>query len=102
MQSNSNSSILIVIATLVVGAGAYWFFFTGTGNDAPLMPIDANQNEAQLRFNALVSELGSISFDTRIFSDPRFEALVDLATPIAPETSGRFDPFAPIPGVTGK
>ncbi|MDD2657496.1 MAG: hypothetical protein PHD04_02435 [Candidatus Pacebacteria bacterium] len=98
----SNNTILIIIATLVVGAGAYWFFFTGTGNDVPLVPTDMTQNSAQLRFNKLVSELGSISFDTRIFSDPRFDMLLDLATPIAPETSGRFDPFASIPGVIGK
>ena len=100
MQSNSNTT-LIIISALVVAAGAYWYFFTGTGNEQPLTE-DVTQNVAQTQFKTLVSELGPITFNTDIFSDPRFAALVDLKTPIAPETSGRLDPFAAIPGVTGK
>jgi len=46
--------------------------------------------------------LQPITFNTGIFSEPRFMALVDLATPITPETVGRFDPFAPVPGVSEK
>lgn len=100
MQTNSNT-IIIILGALVVAAGAYWYFFTGTGNEPPLS-VGVAQNEAQVRFNALVSELGSISFKTNIFSDVRFSALTDLETPVAPETSGRLDPFASIPGVSGK
>ena len=95
-----NTTILI-IATLVVAAGAYWYFFTGTGNEPPLTASSA-ENEAQAQFQMLVSELQPISFNTSIFSNPRFMALVDLATPITPETMGRLDPFAPILGVSGK
>jgi hypothetical protein len=100
MQSNSNTTIIIV-STLIVAAGAYWYFFTGTGNEQPLM-ADVSQNDAQTRFNTLVSQLGPISFDTRVLSDPRFTALSDLATPVTPETAGRLDPFASIPGVIEK
>ena len=100
MKINTNTVILIV-ATLIVAAGAYWYFFTGTGNQPPLT-TDVQQNEAQTRFKALVSELGPITFDTGIFSNPSFMALIDLATPVAPETAGRLDPFAVIPGVSGK
>lgn len=98
MKSNT---ILIVIATLVVAAGAYWYFFTGTGNEPPLT-TGAADNQAQSRFQTLVSELQPISFKVDIFAEPRFMALVDLATPVAPETAGRLDPFAPVPGVSGK
>lgn len=92
---NSNT-ITIIIATLAIMGGAYWYFFTGTGNEAPLSETIATGNEAQMQFQALVSTLQPISFSVSIFSDPRFMALVDLSTPIEPETAGRLDPFAPV------
>ena len=100
MKMNTNTTILVV-ATIVVALGAYWFFFTGTEEELPLTAI-SSENEAQTRFQTLVSQMQPISFDTKIFSDPRFMALVDLATPVTPETAGRLDPFAPVPGVSGK
>lgn len=93
----SNTTILI-ITTLIVASGAYWYFFTGTGNEPSLTP-QTTENQSQLQFQILVSELQPISFNTGIFSDPRFLALVDLTTPITPEASGRPDPFAPVPGI---
>ncbi|MFA5997889.1 MAG: hypothetical protein WC814_00610 [Candidatus Paceibacterota bacterium] len=101
MKIDSNTT-LIVIATLIVAAGAYWYFFTGTGNQPPLTATTVTENEAQMRFQALVSELQPISFDTSIFSNPRFLSLTDLTTPITPESSGRLDPFASIIGVSAK
>lgn len=100
MKLNSNT-ILIIIVTLVAAAAAYWYFFTGTGNQAPLTEV-TTENQAQSQFQTLVSELQPISFDTKIFSDPRFNSLVDLATPVSAETTGRSDPFAFIPGAGAK
>ena len=96
MKSNT---VLIVIVTLFLAAGAYWYFFTG--GEQPPLSSDASLNEAQTQFQTLISELQPISFDTRMFSDARFNALVDITTPIASETSGRQDPFATVPGVSG-
>ena len=97
------SNTLIIIAVSILAAGViYWYFFSGSGNQPPLTVSGAVQNPAQAKFQALVSELQPISFNTAIFSDPRFTSLVDLATPITPEPSGRLDPFAPIPTVIGK
>lgn len=93
MKFNSNT-VLLIIATLIVAAGAYWYFSTGTGNEPSLSADSAPENAAQIQFRALVSTLQPISFDTAIFSDPRFDALVDLTTPITPEPLGRPDPFA--------
>jgi hypothetical protein len=98
MKLDSNT-ITLIVATLVVAGGAYWFFFTGTGNQPPLS-TGATQTVAQTQFEALVGELSPVSFDTTIFSDARFQSLVDLATPVAPESAGRIDPFATIPGVS--
>lgn len=99
MKLDSNT-ILLIVATLIISAGAYWYFFTGTGNQSPLT-TGAQESSTQTHFKTLVSELKPVSFDISIFSEPSFMALVDLATPIEPETSGRLDPFAPIP-VNGK
>lgn len=98
MKSNI---LIIVILVIVLGGGLYWYMTGQSGNDAPLMDITASANPAQTQFQMLVSQLQPISFDTGIFSDPRFTALVDITTPLVPETSGRIDPFAPIPGVIG-
>lgn len=94
-------TITLIIAALVVAAGAYWYFFTGTGNQPPLTQTGP-QSAAQTQFETLVGELSPISFDTSIFSDPRFQSLVDLATPVAPEPMGRLDPFAVVPGVSAQ
>ncbi len=99
MKSNPTPFIL---ATLVIIAGGYWYFFVQTGNQPPLTTSAPSGNTAQTQFQMLVSQLQPISFDTSIFSDPKFTSLVDLTMPVAPESSGRTDPFAPVPGVTGQ
>lgn len=95
------NTIILIVATIIVALGAYWYFFTGTGNEPPLTEVSTS-NETQVRFQTLVSQLQPITFNTGIFSDSRFMALIDLATPITPETEGRLDPFAPVSGVSGK
>ncbi len=98
MKSNP---VTLIIVTLAVAAGAYWL--VGTGKDEqPALTASTSQNAAQTQFQVLVSELKPISFNTAIFSDPNFTALVDITTPVTPETPGRIDPFAPIAGVTEK
>ena len=98
MKSNT---LILILATLIVAAGAYWYFFAGKGNEPPLTAGPA-VSQAQLEFQTLLGELQPISFNTSIFLDPRFMALVDLTTPITPETVGRLDPFAPVPGISGR
>jgi hypothetical protein len=53
-----------------------------------------------VQFLNLSSQIGPISFDTSVFSDPRFMALTDIHTAILPESVGRNDPFASISGVS--
>lgn len=93
--------VTLIIVTLVVAAGAYWFMSTGEG-EQPALTTSTSQNAVQTQFQVLVSELKPISFNSAIFSDPNFMSLVDITTPVTPETPGRIDPFAPIPGVTEK
>ena len=94
----NSPTVLIGISILVVVAGVYWYVSTQTGNEPPLTASTTAENPVQMQFQALVGELQSISFNTSIFTDLRFNALIDLTTPVSPEPSGRSDPFAPIPG----
>lgn len=99
MKSNA---VAVVIVTLIIAGGGYWYFTSQSGNEAPLTASQPSLSPEQTEFESLVSQLEPITFNTEIFSDPRFTSLVDLTTPIAPESSGRLDPFAPIQGVTGQ
>ena len=94
MKSNT---IILIVASLLLFAAAYWFFFTGTGNEPPLSTGEP-VSQAQVQFEILIGALEPITFDTRIFSDARFTALVDLTTPVSPESFGRIDPLAPLSG----
>lgn len=97
MKFTTNPTTFITIGVaLVVAAFAYWFFFTDTGNEPPISAVTTPLNPAQMQFEALVGELQPISFNTGIFSDARFNALVDINTSIAPESFGRLDPLAPL------
>lgn len=92
----------LIIVTLVIAAGAYWYISTRTGNELPLTGTLPSENAAQTQFQRLVVEMQSISFVTDIFSDPRFSSLVNLSTPITPESLGRLDPFAPLGPISSR
>lgn len=88
--------ITIIVVTLIIIGGGYWYFTSQSSNDAPLSGSVPTDSPVQSQFDLLVNQLQPITFNTAIFSDPRFTALIDLTTPITPETPGRADPFAPL------
>lgn len=100
MKLPKGNTLFLIIATVVVAGGLYWYFFTG-GSAASSLPLTTSSapSSAQVRFETLTSELGPITFNLAILTDPRFTALVDLTTPVTPEPTGRTDPFAPVPGI---
>lgn len=91
----STTTFIISTIALIVAGIAYWYFFTDTGNQPPLS-TDVPANQTQMQFEMLVGELQPISFTVGIFSDARFNALVDITTPVSSESYGRLDPLAPI------
>lgn len=99
MDTNSRSGIvLLILGLLVVAAAGYMLF--AKGDSAPGVTVDGEPgSEAETAFLNLTAEIDSIRFDTEVFEDPRFAALVDIRTTIVPETSGRPDPFAPLSGL---
>ena len=94
-MKNNSSIIPLIIAVIIFAAGLYWYFSTSTGNQLALTATTPN-GESQSQFQSLFGKLTTISFNTSIFSDSRFNALVDLTTPVATEPTGRLDPFASI------
>ena len=97
MKLNSKTILYGTVALLTAGA-AYWYFFTGSSAEQkPLTSTRKLENPAQVQFRALVTKLQTLSFDTGILQDERFNALVDLTTPITQEPAGRADPFASLP-----
>jgi hypothetical protein len=95
----THSTLFIGLAVVIVLGVGYLLFFD-TPAAPPLSATAAASTAAENQFAALVTQLASVTFDTRIFSDPRFTGLTDLTTPITPEASGRTDPFAPLAGVS--
>jgi len=95
------SNLFLIISTLALSAIAYWYFFTGAQGNEPPLTASVEENQAAIQFRTLVGELQNITFNTSISNDPRFNALIDITTPITPESAGRLDPLAPILGVSG-
>jgi len=99
MKLNS-STIVIVVTACIVAGGAY--FFIKSSATEPSLSVAGSENEAQVHFQTLVSQLQPISLDTQILSDPSFLSLKDITVPVAHEQPGRPDPFAPIAGLSAK
>ena len=96
----SSPTIIITLLALILLGGGYWYFSSSqTGNEPPISS-GATINTAQMKFQSLVNELQPITFDTSIFSNPGFNALADIATPVTREPTGRLDPFAPVAGIS--
>ena len=102
MKKINSNTIFLLVATLVVAGGLYWYFFSGRGGEGGALTAGSPTSQAQAQFEILIGQLGPITFDLTILSDPRFLGLTDLSTPVEPEVIGRKDPFAPITGVAGQ
>lgn len=94
MKKLNSSTILIIVCAIVVAGAAYWYFFMGASNQ-PTVTATSGGSAAQAKFEMLSNQLAGIHFNTQIFSNPKFEALVSLHTPVTTQPKGRTDPFAP-------
>ena len=94
----SAKTLIIGLVLVAVLGGAYLYFFSSS-TEAPLSST-APATPQEQQFLDVAAQLQPISFNTAIFSDPRFASLVDLTVPVTPEAQGRPDPFAPISGLS--
>jgi hypothetical protein len=93
MPLNKNIIIISAVATLIVVVGGYLFFLK-PATSAVVSVSPSSPEEAA--FIDLASQIDPLTFDTSIFSDPRFVALMDIHVAVFPEPAGRRDPFAPL------
>jgi hypothetical protein len=93
-----NKGIIIGLGAIILLAVGYLVFFNQSPS-ANLTSSEGGGSPAELYFVNLSGELDDISFDMTVLNDARFNALTDIRTAILPETVGRPDPFAPIPGL---
>jgi hypothetical protein len=101
MHLTKSNIILSIFAGLTLVAAIYYYFFYNKDSGPAVIETPA-ASAAELDFVNLVGQIDSISFDTSIFSDPRFIALTDIHTIVVPEASGRRDPFASIGATAAK
>ncbi|KND50355.1 MAG: hypothetical protein AB202_01725 [Parcubacteria bacterium C7867-007] len=97
MHLTKSNIILAIAAGLTFVAAVYYYFFYNR-DTGPAVVATAPASAAELDFLNLVVQIDSISFNTAIFSDPRFTSLTDIHTIVVPEAAGRRDPFAALPG----
>ncbi len=96
-MSSRTKIIFAAIGVGIVLLGAYLVFFNNTADTSAISSAGAPASTAEVSFLNLVAQIDPLTFDTSIFSDPRFISLVDIRTAIVPEAKGRIDPFAPLP-----
>jgi len=102
MKLSKTTYILLIVLAVVAIIGAVVIFnaLSGTPTDDEI--ITEGQETAsvdEMLFLNLASQIESISFDAKLFTDPRFMSLVDIRTAIVPEQVGRKDPFANLSGI---
>lgn len=90
-------NIIIAVAIIAAGFVAYTFFFTG--EPEPVLSTTGTgggQTVVEQELISLLLELRTITLDTRLLDDPRFQSLRDFNQELIPEPTGRQNPFAPI------
>ncbi len=94
LKKNKLVGVLIVVLGI---AGIYYGFFNGEKGEV-VTSSNEPSSKSEATFLGFSGELETVTFDSAIFSDPRFTNLKDIRTTIIDEASGRRDPFGPLTG----
>ncbi len=99
MKKSSTTTIVVVIIILVL-IGAY-FYMKGDGSsvEGSLLVQSGTSQSIGNQELVLLRQVGSISIDSKFFSDPVFKSLSDISQIVPTVGMYRPDPFAPVPGV---
>ena len=89
--------LIVTLIVVIIGAGAYYL---NKGNSKGVITTTAPPGSpTEATFLGFASELDTVSFNTTIFTDPRFMALEDIHTSVVNELAGRRDPFGQLVGL---
>ncbi|HEY4516780.1 MAG TPA: hypothetical protein VJG64_02440 [Candidatus Paceibacterota bacterium] len=89
---------IVAVVIVILVAGVAWYMLSGTSSDDSVLTSETETVApagAQDLLDSLLA-LRSVSLDGTIFTNPAFQILRDLTTPITPEPVGRPNPFAPL------
>ena len=96
------NNIIIIALVLGLGVAVYIFFFSDKTDDIPSLVSSSGEVAGRIdgidiapnrQFLAILSNLEAIKLDVSIFSNPAFLGFKDFSQPLAPEPSGRENPF---------
>ncbi len=92
MKNKSTSNItFIVIIVIIIISGGYLYINSRNTILSPITTINLKTSSVNIK---KIARIGSIRLDANIFSDPRFNALIDTTIKVNSEAMGRTNPFA--------
>ncbi len=93
----SKKTIIFIIVILVLGL--VYFYFAGGETPATTLLTGVGSGGVGAIELSLLNQMKSLQIDTSFFKDPAYQSLVDYSVAITPQSVGRPNPFAPLPGV---
>ena len=96
-MKNSKNKRTIILAVILVGllVIAYKVMFVSSEES---LSVDENI-AASSRVEAILQEVSNINFDMSIKTDPKFQSLKSIETPLISLPVGKKDPFSAISGL---
>ncbi|MFA5934464.1 MAG: hypothetical protein WC827_01075 [Candidatus Paceibacterota bacterium] len=94
-MNKKNIIILIVVAIIFAFVGFYLFKNKSTDETLVSDSKVTNSGDAQAIYN-LLQKMAKVKLDDSIFSNQIFQSLKDNSIEVAPQETGRDNPFAPI------
>ena len=104
MKDTNNTSRNLIIALLVMavlGVAAYFYAGRARVSEESLTSVAASDQVAAVDGDLLktLGQLKKLKLDDSIFSDKVWLSLADFGQTLAPQASGRANPFAPLGGI---
>lgn len=101
-QKSSKKSIIIIVIIVIVAIIGY-FYYSGKNQSSDTSLLASAPNAADQAVGArvllLLNQIQSLHIDTTIFKNPAYQALQDYTVSIPTLNVGRYNPFAPLPGL---
>ena len=86
-------NLLVILGIVLIAALGYYLY---TQNAATTLVVGTVDNQVAVETGMFLERLNAlkeVSFDTSIFTDPRFSALVDFSQPVTSQPVWRQNPF---------
>jgi hypothetical protein len=98
-EGNNKKTLIVIIAIFVaIGIAAYFYASRDQSGDELLLGLPAEFEVSPVDGDLLsaLRELKKLKLDDSIFRNPVWLSLTDFGQDLAPQASGRSNPFAPL------